>query len=124
MSAWQLQQPRLLAAWLGPTILWLALRFLTPKDGMMSHSISRTPGLSRYLLFMFAWGSIAIAGIFAFQSLKALIPAPVIVGTTLLMLWYAGMFCAQYLEDRRRHSRDLENSVGSAASSGVGYPSR
>jgi hypothetical protein len=113
IAAWQLGQPQLMATWIPVTLLWLFLRYTTPKVGMVSHSISGTPGLSQYILFMLGWGVVGIGGIFAFNAVKAAIPHHVIVGAVLLLVWYAVMIGRAYLEDRRRHRRDLEKSTAS-----------
>lgn len=113
VAAWQVGQPLVLAHCIPILGLWLFLRYMTPKDGMVSHSISGTPGLSGYVLFTLAWGVVGIVGIFAFNAVKVAIPHHIVIGTVLLLSWYAVMMGRAYLEGRHRHRRELANCPNS-----------
>lgn len=82
-----LQQPRMLAAPLVPILLWLWLRFTTPKDGRAETRIERVPEAMRFLLGLFLWAVLGIAGVFLFDSLDLPKPQADIAGPVALFGW-------------------------------------
>ena len=113
VAAWRLAQPRLLVAPLAPTSIWAVLRVLTPKRGYLSSSISATPGMSAYLLFLLLWLAIAVAGISLFPIIAPHIPAKEVWAGSLLAGWFAVLLWRAYREDVTRLERDKVESLAS-----------
>ncbi len=82
-----LQQPRMLAAPLIPILLWLCLRFTTPKVGHAETRIERNPEVMRFLLGVLLWGVLGIAGVFLFDVLGLPKAQADIAGPAVLFGW-------------------------------------
>ncbi|MCA9231765.1 MAG: hypothetical protein KDA57_14035 [Planctomycetales bacterium] len=111
--AWWLKQPRMLLAPIQIMFVWLILRFLTPKRGYVSKSISATPGLPSFLAFGVLWGTLGICGILAFPVLRPALPVPSVVAVVLLLAWFAVLIWRAHAEDKKRHERDTAASSAS-----------
>ncbi len=109
--AWRLEQPRLLAFPILPAVLWLCMRGMTPREGLVAERITSRPEVVGYLVFMAWWLGVAVAGVVLFRIWSPLMPAAAIIGGTALVLWYAVLFWRCYQLDRVRRKRDETNAV-------------
>ena len=108
VTFWKFQQPRLLAAPLLPASLWILLRFLTPKRGLVAKRISAEPDLKRLLVFELWWLGVAIVGFVVFRLLKLPMPLGAVVATIAVIVWFGGLLWKVRQLDRVRQGRDRE----------------
>lgn len=109
IAYWKFQQPRMLVAPLMPALLWLFLRAMTPGQGLVSKRIGAEPGMTSFLFFELWWLGVAVIGIVAFKAWNPPMPQALVVGTTAVVLWLAGLGWRAHRLDRERQQRDLAN---------------
>jgi hypothetical protein len=110
---WYLEQPRMLAQPVAVVGLWLLVRFMTPREGLVAERITSRPETVGYLIFMAWWLAAVVIGIVLFEIWSPPMPAAAIIGGTALILWYAILFWRCYQFDRVRRKRDEEVAIAS-----------
>jgi hypothetical protein len=102
---WLTEETRFLAAPLSLVGLWLFVRFLTPRKGMIDKRLSGQPGM----LPMLAWTAVGIGALLLlcriFDPHLARWTPTLIVGT---IVWFTVFFVLASRVDRRRRRRELE----------------
>jgi hypothetical protein len=111
VTCWMFQQPRMLVAPLMPALLWLVLRAMTPRQGLVVKRISAEPGLSGFLLFELCWLGVAVAGLAIFRIWKPAMLVAAITGGSALVLWFGVLLWRAHQVDRQRRERDEANAA-------------
>jgi peptidoglycan/LPS O-acetylase OafA/YrhL len=101
----------MLAAPLMPTLLWLHLRFCTPRKGLPANRISAVPGQTSFLLFLLLWFGVAIAGLIVFTIWQPPMPHAAIIGSIAMVFWVAVFLWRGRQLDRERQKRDELNAA-------------
>ena len=104
-----LQQPRMLLAPVGPVVIWLALRFMTPRRGLRDIRISSRPDLG-FLGFIIGWLCLTVVGVFAFGALKLPEPAATWLAVASSIIWFAGLLFVVSRFDRQRQRLAFEQA--------------
>jgi hypothetical protein len=108
---WKFQQPRMLVAPLMPAFLWLMLRAVTPREGLVAKRMTSEPGMTGFLVFEICWLGVALAGFVVFRIWNPPMPvAPIVVGVG-LVVWFGVLFWRACQLDRRRRERDEANAT-------------
>jgi hypothetical protein len=105
---WLFQQPRMLAIPLLPALMWLFLRFGTPKDGFISKRISAHPELKQLLVLEARWGGVALAGFVVFKVANPPHPEGTIMAIIAVVLGFGGFFLQIRPLDRQMGQRNRE----------------
>jgi hypothetical protein len=121
---WKFQLPRMLAAPLLPTALWLFLRFGTPKQGMVARRISADPEHKRWLVFLLSWFCVGMVSLVVFKPMNPPRPHDIVVATVGVILWFVGLFLRAYLLDRGMQQRKSEAANVSVQQWNDGDPSQ
>lgn len=108
VACWKLQQPRMLIAPLPAVMLWLILRFSTPKQGIVSERISSQPEQKRFLIFVVWWLGVLIVGLVVFKLVNLPMPHSVVLGTIATVFFLGGLVWQARRCDRERQKRDRE----------------
>lgn len=110
VAAWKFQLPRLLNAPVLPTILWLILRYGTPKRGMVSQRISADREFVKLWNYI-AWWSIICLIIFVMLKLLKLpgffCEFP---GFIVMTLWTLVAYWRIFQSYNNQHKRDLKKA--------------
>ncbi len=104
----QLPQPRILAVPLIAALLWIVLRFNTPRQGFVLKRIGAEPGQTRFLLFCLWWFGIAIAGFVLLELCKLPMPQALTLQIIGSIAWFGGFLFRAHRFDRQRQQRDRE----------------
>jgi len=110
ITSWKFQQPRLLAAPLAPALLWLVLRAMTPRQGLVTKRITAEPGMMGFLVFEACWLGIALAGFAVFRIWRLPMPLALTPGTIAVVLWFGVLLWRAHQFDRLRRKRDEVNA--------------
>ncbi len=102
IAAWWSDTPRFLAAPLGFVFLWLAMRFMTPKKGMVAPRIQSDPTRWAFLKFLGLWFLVAVAWFFCDFNYLAGKPAGTVVGIGLYVAWFAILLWRAGAADKAR----------------------
>ena len=113
VAYWKFQQPRMLVAPLMPALLWLFLRAMTPRQGLVVKRMTAEPGMTSFLVFEIWWLGVAAIGIMAFEIWNPPMPHALVVGTTAVVLWLAGLGWRAHRLDRDRQQSDLAKAPAS-----------
>lgn len=110
IATWKFQLSRLLIAPILPTILWLSLRYATPKRGVVCQRISADKEFVKLWKFIAWWSFICLI---IFAILKLLNPPGIFgefPGFTVMILWMLVAYWRIFQSDRYQHKHDLENA--------------
>jgi hypothetical protein len=108
VAYWKYDQPRVLVAPLMPTLLWLLLRFGTPRQGLVVKRMGAAPGERRFLFFLLSWFCVAVVGMLLYQFFRPPMPYAAAVGVTGWIVWFGGLLFRATQFDRQRQQADLE----------------
>ncbi|MCA9020042.1 MAG: hypothetical protein KDA74_07875, partial [Planctomycetaceae bacterium] len=113
LAAWKFNLPHLLSAPLLPMILWLSMRYSTPKQGMVSQKLSADKETSSFLIFS---GGMLIVYLTILVGLK-FIELPFLDNDMfmicLTLIWMPVVFWNCLRHDKIRHKKQLEASKAS-----------
>jgi hypothetical protein len=109
---WLLQNPRALLVPVGLVPVWLLMRFVTPRKGMRSKTLSSEG--KEFLPFLI-WFAVAIGGTYLFSALQNQIPWFAFWATFAFVAWFGVLLLIAYHLDRRKRRADLAQAEGAAA---------
>jgi len=89
-------------------LLWIVLRFNTPRQGFVLKRIGAEPGQTRFLLFCLWWFGIAIAGFVLLELCKLPMPQALTLQIIGSIAWFGGFLFRAHRFDRQRQQRDRE----------------
>ncbi|WP_417376158.1 hypothetical protein [Gimesia maris] len=110
LAAWKFNLPHLLSAPLLPMILWLSMRYSTPKQGMVSQKLSADKESRSYLIFL---GGMLVAYLILLNGLKFIANPPVSESTIMFCLtvnWFAVVLWKSHRIGKKLHKKQLEAS--------------
>jgi len=110
VAYWKYGQPRVLVAPLMPTLLWLLLRYGTPRQGLVVKRMGTAPGESRFLFFLVWWFCLAVVGMLLYQFFKPPIPYAAAIAVTGGIIWFGGLLLRATQFDRQRQQGELEGA--------------
>jgi len=113
LAAWKFNLTHLLIAPLLPTVLWLSMRYSTPKRGMVSQKISTDKEMSSFLIFS---GGMLLTYLTILVALK-FIDIPLLDNTIsmacLSLIGVAAMLWKSHHLGKKLHKKQLEASKAS-----------
>ncbi|QDT80276.1 hypothetical protein Mal35_37470 [Gimesia maris] len=110
LAAWKFNLPRLLSAPLLPIIIWLSMRYSTPKQGMVSRKLKADKESNSYLTFL---GGMFAAYMILMIGLKFIDNPPVSESTIMLSLtviWFAVVLWKSHRIGKKLHKKQLKAS--------------
>jgi hypothetical protein len=104
---WRIRgEPKGFVAPLVPTVLWLWLRFKTPRKGLTWQRLGAKPDERQFLAVLFVWLAVGLGGIGLFRFLKV----PLVPGMAAYVGWFCVLFWQALSADRKRIQRWLLES--------------
>lgn len=97
--------PRLLVAPLPLILIWLVLRFATPKNGMILPRMAKQHEELGFLWFLLGWTVLGIGGIPVAVGLAPLLPVPWFWGLLAVLTWIGVLLYGAERVDRRRREK-------------------
>ncbi|MDF1744017.1 MAG: hypothetical protein P1V19_09980, partial [Gimesia sp.] len=111
IAAWVLQTPRLLFAPIIFIFLYLAFRYIIPKQGMVGRRISaENKETKQMLIFLGCWGVLGLIGIIILKIIDFPEPQNTISNVCLMGFWITVLFTKVWKSDRRNHLQVLKKS--------------
>ncbi|QDT43708.1 hypothetical protein Pan241w_38100 [Gimesia alba] len=106
LATWKFQLPNLLVGPVIPLVLWLMLRYSTPKRGMVSKRISSQTYLKSMLIFEAWWLSVGLIGYGLFQLIVLPAPWNLVAGYSLAGAWFLGLLWKAHRVDCLKNKQD------------------
>lgn len=106
MFWWMRGEPKGLLTPLPTALLWLWLRFSTPRKGMPATRLSARPDARRFIIMEFVWLGIGLGGICLFRLLNL----PLVLGLVALTAWLGPLLWQAYLLDQKQKKCHLVKS--------------
>ena len=108
---WVLDEARFLAGFVGFTIVWIWLRLMTPKEGLVDRRISATPGQKGFIV---CWAvSFALVFVLFLVVCVAKVEIPPFVIYAALGIVVGGVFLGGHLGERARKRAEAKASPDS-----------